>query len=82
MEIGTPETTWSGLCVEECAGMQWQDINGNCLFCPEGGDREIGTDTESRRLCNECEGLRQEQAIYNADKTHIIGYKCVLKETN
>ncbi len=82
MEIGTPDTTLLGLCVEECAGAQWQDINGNCLFCPEGGDREIGTDTESRRLCNECEGLRQEQAIYNADKTQIIGYKCVLKETN
>ena len=81
LEIGTPNTTWSGLCVEECAGTQWQDINGNCLFCSEGGTREIGTDAESRRLCNECDGLREEQAIYGTDGTTVIGYKCVLKTT-
>ncbi|MBR4932336.1 MAG: hypothetical protein IKZ02_04840 [Alphaproteobacteria bacterium] len=79
LEIGTPNTSWSGLCVEECSGTQWQDINGNCLFCSEGGTREIGTDTESRRLCNECDGLREEQPIYSTDGTTIIGYKCVLK---
>ena len=72
---------WAGLCVEECAGTQWQDINGNCLFCSEGGTREIGTDAESRRLCNECDGLREEQAIYGTDGTTVIGYKCVLKTT-
>ncbi len=81
LEIGTPNTTWSGLCVEECAGTQWQDINGNCLFCSEGGTREIGTDAESRRLCNECDGLREEQPIYGTDGTTVIGYKCILKTT-
>ena len=80
MEIGTPETTWSGLCVEECAGLQWQDINGNCLSCSEGGERQIGTDAESRRLCNECDGLREAQPIYGGTGgTEVIGYKCVFK---
>ncbi len=80
MEIGTPETTWSGLCVEECAGLQWQDINGNCLSCSEGGERQIGTDAESRRLCNECDGLREAQPIYGGTGgTEVIGYKCILK---
>ncbi len=80
LEIGTPETTWSGLCVEECAGLQWQDINGNCLSCSEGGERQIGTDAESRRLCNECDGLREAQPIYGGTGgTEVIGYKCVLK---
>ncbi len=80
LEIGTPETTWSGLCVEECAGLQWQDINGNCLSCSEGGERQIGTDAESRRLCNECDGLRESQPIYGGTEgAEVIGYKCVLK---
>ncbi|MBQ9090567.1 MAG: hypothetical protein IJY58_05925, partial [Alphaproteobacteria bacterium] len=80
MEIGTPETTWTGLCVKECAGSQWQDINGNCLLCSEGGDRQIGTDAESRRLCNDCDGLRESQPIYGGTEgAEVIGYKCVLK---
>lgn len=80
LEIGTPDTTWSGLCVEECTGTQWQDIDGNCLFCSEGGDRAIGTDTESRRLCNDvCKDYRREEAIYSADGKTVIGYKCVEK---
>ena len=80
MEIGTPETTWTGLCVKECAGSQWQDINGHCLLCSEGGDRQIGTDAESRRLCNDCDGLRESQPIYGGTEgAEVIGYKCVLK---
>ena len=74
------QDNWAGLCVEECTGFHWQDINGNCLACSASDDREIGTDVESRRLCNECEGLRESQPIYGGtDGTEITGYRCVLK---
>ena len=74
------QDNWAGLCVEECTGFHWQDINGNCLACSASDNREIGTDVESRRLCNECEGLRESQPIYGGtDGTEITGYRCVLK---
>lgn len=65
---------WAAKCVETCAGTQWQDINGNCLLCHEGSNREIGTDADSRRLCNQCEN---RQAVEKIDTDgHIIGYRC------
>ncbi len=65
---------WVAKCVETCAGAQWQDINGNCLLCHEGGDREIGTDAESRSMCTKCENRK---AVEKKDTDgNIVGYRC------
>ena len=61
-------------CVEECTPGLWQDSNGNCLLCGEGGNRAIGTDSESIALCNSCDN-RKAVASTNADGV-ITGYMC------
>ena len=69
--------TLTGKCVEVCAGLQWQDSNGNCLVCSEGGNRAIGTDSESVRLCNTCDN-REAVATTDSDG-NITGYMCNVK---
>ena len=61
-------------CVEECTPGLWQDSNGNCLLCGEGGNRAIGTDSESIALCNSCDN-REAVASTNADGV-ITAYTC------
>ena len=69
--------TLTGKCVEVCAGLQWQDSNGNCLLCSAGGNRAIGTDSESVALCNNCEN-REAVATTDSDG-NITGYMCNVK---
>ena len=69
--------TLTGKCVEECTPGLWQDSNGNCLLCGEGGNRAIGTDSESVRLCNTCDN-RKAVATTDSDG-NITGYMCNVK---
>ena len=69
--------TLTGKCVEECTPGLWQDSNGNCLLCGEGGNRAIGTDSESVRLCNTCDN-REAVATTDSDG-NITGYTCKVK---
>ncbi len=79
--LNTGETSNSisyGLCVSVCAGSQWQDINGNCLLCSEGGNRSIGLDSQSVSLCNACEGRTAEITAEDGEG-NPTAYQCVLE---
>ena len=79
--LNTGETSNSisyGLCVSVCAGDQWQDINGNCLSCSEGGNRSIGLDSQSVSLCNACEGRTAEITAEDGEG-NPTAYQCVLE---
>ena len=75
MTLGNSATNnLTAKCVEECTPGLWQDSNGNCLLCSEGGNRAIGTDSESIALCNSCDN-REAVASTNADGV-ITAYTC------
>ncbi len=75
MTLGNASTNnLTAKCVEECTPGLWQDSNGNCLLCSEGGNRAIGTDSESVALCNSCDN-REAVASTNADGV-ITAYTC------
>ncbi len=65
---------WTGLCVEECVGDLFQKVNGECVSCSTSGTFEIGTDAESIRLCNTCEGRKAIPVITGDD---IRAYQCI-----
>ena len=69
--------TLTAKCVEECTPGLWQDSNGNCLLCGEGGNRAIGTDSTSVSLCNACDN-REAVATTDSDG-NITGYMCNVK---
>ena len=78
MTLGNKATNnLTAKCVEECTPGLWQDSSGNCLLCSEGGNRAIGTDSESIALCNSCDN-REAVASTNVDGV-ITGYTCKIQ---
>ncbi len=74
VEDNTGETTTA--CITDCAGEQWQTLNGKCLTCSEMETSvvEIGTDEKSRAQCTNCNRVAYSIKEGNQTKWYCSQY--------
>ncbi len=67
------DETEMALCVPDCAGTQWQTLDGKCRTCFELGDsvNEIGSDSRSKTQCTDC-----GRVVYSKTNKTVTKWYC------